>query len=135
MLAQKRCAIETIFFGKELRNLRVAQGQARLIGQQILLRDVRDIFGLIIFCEQVIEWLILSWTPPFRNGRPPFLGRIEHGIHVEDDAPKRVMAVAHHFTQPKLGLPHLARLGLCARGALLFLCHGVTEPRDGLSRW
>ena len=79
----------------------MAQRLARRVGQQILLRDVGDVFGFRVLGEQVIERLVLV-RPHFGGDRlPPFLGIVEHRIDVEHDAAERKQPVLDHLADPE----------------------------------
>ena len=76
---------------------------AGIVGQQILLGDIGDVFGLRIFREQVIERLVLVRPHLFRNRQPPLLGVVEFGIDVEDHAPERKHPVADDLPDLEFG--------------------------------
>ena len=68
-------------------------GSAGRVRQQILLRDIGDVFGFRVLGEQMIERLILVRAQISRDRQPPFLGVVEDRIDVEDDAAERKDAV------------------------------------------
>jgi hypothetical protein len=67
-------------FHKNLADLGMAQRVLRGIRQQILFRDIGDIFRLGIFREEMIKRLIAAGAHFFGNGIPPFLGVVENGV-------------------------------------------------------
>lgn len=85
-------------------DLRMAHRIAGCVGQQVLLRDVGDVFGFRVFREQVIERLVLARPDFLRDREPPFLGIGEHRIDVVDHAAKRVAAVLDHLADPEFRL-------------------------------
>ena len=105
-LVQRRVA-RTIGAGlvldENLGDLRMADRFAGIVGQQILLGDVGDVFGLRIFREQVIEGLVLVRPHLFRNRQPPLLGVVEFGIDVEDHAPEGKHPVADDLPDLEFG--------------------------------
>ena len=46
---------------------RIAKRLSRSIGQEVLLRNVRDVLGFGVFGEQVVEWLIFAGPDILRN--------------------------------------------------------------------
>src|SRR6185295_6878375 len=92
-------------------NVGVADRLVRRIRQQILFRDVSDVFGFQIFGEQVIKRLILVGTYVGGDRLQPFLGVVEHRIDIENDAAERMHAVLHHLTNLELGFSHLVHSG------------------------
>ena len=90
----------------------MANGFARLVGKQVLLRDIGDIFRVFVFGEQVIEGLILARPVFSRDGLPPFLSIGEFRVDVENHPPERVFPVAHDLSQTEFRqlLFHIARL-------------------------
>ena len=61
----------------------MAHGLSGLVGEEILLRDVGHILGVIVLGKQVIEGLILARTNVFGDGLPPFFGIVENRVDVE----------------------------------------------------
>ena len=57
--------------------------------------------------EQVIVGLVLVRAHLLGDRQPPFLGVVELGIDVEDDAAERIEAVAHDLADRELRLPTL----------------------------
>src|ERR1700691_3704522 len=78
---------------------------AAIIGQKILLGDVGDVFGLIVLSEQMVEGLVLVRTDLRRDRLVPFLGVVEDGIDVEDNAAERKQAVPDYLADLKFGAP------------------------------
>src|SRR5437764_624456 len=54
-------------------HLRMAHGLAGLIGKQVLLRHVGDVFAFGVLGEQMVKWLVLARPDLGRNGVVPFL--------------------------------------------------------------
>jgi hypothetical protein len=86
---------------EEVVHLRVAHRFARRIFQQVLLRYIGDVFGLVVLGEQMVEGLVLARPDFLRNGLIPFLRVREFGIDVENDAAEREQPVAHHLPDPE----------------------------------
>src|ERR1700741_140885 len=81
---------------------------ARWVGQQVLLGNVGNIFGLGVFGEQVIKRLVLVRAHLGGNRLIPFFGVVELRIDVEHDTAKRKYAVPHHLADLELGVACLA---------------------------
>ena len=107
-LQEQRAIAAVLVLGEQLGELRMPQRLAGLVGQQVLLGDVGDVFGLRVLREQVIEGLLLVRADLLGNRQPPFLGVVELGIDVEDDAAERVEAVAHDLPHRIFRLSHRA---------------------------
>ena len=88
-------------------DLRVAHRFARLVGKQVLLRHVGDVFAFGVLGEQVVKRLVLARTDLGGNRVVPFLGVGELRIDVEHDAAKRKQAVLHHRSDRKPGRTRL----------------------------
>jgi len=97
---------------------------ARVVGQQVLFRDVGDIGRLRILGQQVIERLVAARPRVFRDRRQPLLGIGENRIHVEDHATERIKPVLHHLPDGELGLAH-RRLGNRGGGSPIGNFHDV----------
>jgi hypothetical protein len=54
----------------------------------------------------MIERLILPRTNFSGDRLPPFLGIIEHGIDIENNAAKRIQAVFDHLADLEFGVAH-----------------------------
>ena len=88
---------------ENLGDLRMPDRLAGIVGQQILLRDIGDVFGFGILGEQMIERLILVRPDFFRDRQPPFLGIVEYRIDVENHAPERKDPVADDLADLEFG--------------------------------
>src|SRR5262245_4138154 len=49
-------------FLEDFRHLRVSQRFAGVVGQEVLLRHVGDVFRFRVLRIQMIEWLVLAWA-------------------------------------------------------------------------
>jgi hypothetical protein len=76
-------------------NVRMADWRARSIEKKVLFGDIGNVFGLRIFCEQMIERLVLARTDLRRNCLPPLLGVVEHRIDIERPGTDRRGASPH----------------------------------------
>src|SRR5437667_2367974 len=74
-------------------DLRMAHRIAALIVEQILLRYIGDIFGVVVLCEEMVEGLVLAGADVFGDRPPPFFGVREYRIDIEYDTPEREQAV------------------------------------------
>ena len=92
---------------KKLRYLRMTQGLAAIILQEVLLRDVSNVLRLFVLGEQMVERLIFPGTFFLGDGLPPLLGICEFRIYIEYQAAERVESVANNFAHMKLGRSHL----------------------------
>jgi len=88
--------------------LRVAHRLAGFIDQQVLFRHVGDVLGLIIFGQQVIEWLVLVGPHVFRDCVPPFLRVVENRIHVENYAAEWKQSMADNLSYGEFCCPWIA---------------------------
>src|ERR1700722_20577016 len=75
----------------------VSDGFARVVGQQVLFRDIGRIGPTVILGQQVIEGLVLVRPDVFGNPQPVFFGISEGRIDVEDHAAERKQPVADHL--------------------------------------
>src|SRR5581483_3558967 len=119
-VAAARDIDRAIPFVEKFRDLRMPERLVRLVGKQVLLRDVGDIFAVGVFGEQVVEGLVLL-RPDFLGDRqPPFLGIGEYRVDVEDHAAERKEAVPDDVADAELrlllhdSLPRLAPVRLAA---------------------
>ena len=96
---------------EELGDLGVAQRLVAIIKEQVLLRDVGDIFRLVVFSKQMIVGLILVRTNFFGYGLPPFLGVGELRVDVENETAKRVEPVPYHISDLETGGAHFSFVG------------------------
>jgi len=76
---------------------------ARLVGQQVLFRNVGDVFGFRVLGQQVIKRLILVRTHFLRDRQPPFLGIVEYRINIVNHATEREYPVADDLADLKFG--------------------------------
>lgn len=84
-------------------DLRMNHRSPALIDQEILLRHISDIRPLFVFCEQVIEGLILMRADLLGNRLPPFFGVGKLRIDIEYDASERMDAVAYDLADMEFG--------------------------------
>lgn len=77
--------------------LRMADRFSGLIDQQILFGDVGHILRVVILREKVVEGLILARADLLRNRQPPVFRVVEHGVDIEDYAPKGEQPVLDHL--------------------------------------
>ena len=87
---------------ESLVDLRMAHRVARSVGDEVLFRDIGDVFGFGVFGEEMVERLILARTNLFRDRQPPFLRVGKHGVDVVDHAAKRIAAVPDDLTDREL---------------------------------
>ena len=100
-------------------HLGVADGFARVVHQQILLRDIRHIVGVRVLGQQMVKGLVFARTQFFWDRHPPFLGVVELGVDIKHHAPKREQAVFNDLTKLKFGFVRLH--GLRSLNLLRFL--------------
>ena len=81
------------------RYTRMLDGFFAVVGDQILLADVRDVARLGVFGEQMVERLILAWADRLGDRFIPFFAIGKYRIDVENDAAKFEMAVFDDFAQ------------------------------------
>ena len=83
-------------------DLRMAHRVAGSVGDEVLFRDIGDIFGFGVFGEEMVERLILARPNLFRDRQPPFLGVGKHRVDVIDHAAKWIAAVSDDLTDREL---------------------------------
>lgn len=74
----------------------------RLAGKvrnEILFRNIGDIFRVIILGEEMIVRLILGWPDFLRNRKPPIIGIAERRVDVENDTAKGIDPVLDDLTE------------------------------------
>src|ERR1044072_4514582 len=97
-------AVASVLVARDLfLDLRMAPGLARLVGKQVLLRHVGDVFAFGVLGEQMVERLILARADLGGNRVVPFLGVGELRVDVENDAAKRKQAMLHHRSDRESG--------------------------------
>src|SRR6476619_199663 len=78
-------------------DLGMAHRLARIIDKEILLRNIGDIFCLLIFGEEMVKRLVLGRPDFLRDRQPPFFRVGEGRIDIENDAAKGKQAVLDHL--------------------------------------
>jgi hypothetical protein len=66
----------------------VPYGVSCLVMQQVLLRDISNIFGLSTLCEEMIIGLVFVRPDLLRDRQPPFFGVVECGIDIKNHSSK-----------------------------------------------
>ncbi|VTZ60482.1 hypothetical protein EMEDMD4_160063 [Sinorhizobium medicae] len=84
--------------------LGVADRPVALVGNEILFRYIGDVLAFFVFCEQMIEGLVLFGPDLLRNRIPPFIGVRIFRVDVEDDAAEREHPMANHLSDLKFGV-------------------------------
>jgi len=98
--------VDAVFeLAEKLGQLRMIHGSTGIIHQQILLGNVGDVGGLLVFRKQMIKRLVLARPHAFGNGFPPLIAVAEFRIHVEHDAAERIHPVANDL----LGVVYAAK--------------------------
>ncbi len=87
---------------ESLVDLRMAHRVARSVGDEVLFRDIGDIFGFGVFGEEMVERLILARPNLFRDRQPPFLRVGKHRVDVVDHTAKWIAAVPDDLTDREL---------------------------------
>ena len=86
-------AVKTV---KNLVYIGMPDGAILAIGKQILLAYIGGVIAIGIFGQQMIERLVFFW-PCFGGNRIiPFIGIIEFGININNDAAKRIQPVPYY---------------------------------------
>ena len=62
---------------------------AGLIAEEVLLRYIGDILGVVVLSEEMIEGLVFARTDVFGNRLPPLFSVGEYRIDVENDTSER----------------------------------------------
>ena len=89
---------------EHLVDLGVPQRLAGHVGQEVLLRDVGDVFGLLVLGEEMVERLVLRGPDLLGDRQPPFLGVAERRIDVEDHAAEREDPVLDDLPDREFGV-------------------------------
>ena len=71
----------------------MAHGLAGVVGEQVLLRHIGDIFRLVVFGEEVIEGLIFFRPDIFGDRFPPLIGVVERRINIVDHPAEGIIAM------------------------------------------
>ena len=82
----------------------MAHRLAAVVGQQILLRDIGDIFRFLVFSEEMVIGLILVRADFFGDGFIPFFGIVELRINVENDAAEWINPVLDNLSNLEFGI-------------------------------
>jgi hypothetical protein len=114
--------------------LRVTARLTRLIQNEILLRHIGHIGGLIILGQEVIVGLVLGWPNLFGNREPPFVRIIERGINIKDDSAKWMNPVTYDFPDSKASLSHILQFPLLSSNSSLSLALSGKSSRGKSSR-
>jgi hypothetical protein len=86
---------------EEFGELRMANRFARTVVQQVLFRDVGDVFRVVVFRQKMIEGLLFRRTNLGWYRLVPLLGVRKHRIDVKDHTPKREEAVTDDLSYSK----------------------------------
>ena len=86
---------------------RVVDLAAVLVGDEVLLANVRDVARLRILGEQVIERLVPGRAQVLGDRLIPFLAVGEFRVNVEDDAAEIEQAVANHVANAVVQMAEL----------------------------
>ena len=97
-------------FDEDFRDLRMPHRITAIVRQQVLFRDIGDVFGFVVLGEQMIERLVLPRPDLGRDCLVPFVGIVENRIDVEHDAAERIEAVPDDLADLVLGASNLAHL-------------------------
>ena len=57
--------------------------------------------ALVVFSQQMVEWLVFSWTYAFWDRLPPCFGIGKLGVHIIDHAPKWKHTMADNLSDTK----------------------------------
>ena len=82
--------------------LRMPQRLARIVRQQVLFRDIGDIFRLLVLGEQMVERLIFPGSDFGGDRLPPLLGIGIDRVHIENNATKMQEPMANDLPELKL---------------------------------
>ena len=98
--------VETILFArKKFIHTRMGYRLASFILKQVLLRNICDLAGFLVFRQQVIKWLIFIWTYIFRYRLPPLFSVGKFRINVKHHTTKREKPMPHDSTDLKFSSP------------------------------
>jgi hypothetical protein len=86
-----------------IRNIGMPDRRTRSVRQQILLRHIGNVFGLVILREQMIKRLVLARTNLGGDGLPPLVRVRKFRVNVEDYASKGKEAVLYDLADLKFG--------------------------------
>ena len=98
---------------KQVRYIGVVHRFARVVSDQVLLRDVRDIIALVILSEQMVKRLIFDRAAVFWDGLIPFICIRKFRIDVKNHTPEGVFFMSDN----------LSKMIFCAR-----LQHNIAAP-------
>jgi len=80
----------------------VANRAVFAIGKQILLADIGCVIAVGIFREEMIEGLFFVGAHFGWDGFIPFVGIVEFGININNDATERIDAMTYNRTNTKI---------------------------------
>ena len=90
--------LETV---KHIINVRMANGAIFTIGKQILLTNIGRVIAVGVFREKMIEGLFFVGAHFGCDGFIPFVGIVEFGININNDATERIDAMTYNRTNTK----------------------------------
>ncbi len=82
---------------------RMPDGFTAVVGQQVLFGNVREVRRFGVFRKKMLIGLIFARPHLLWYRQPPFLGVVEGGVDIKNDAPKRKQAVADNLADPEFG--------------------------------
>ena len=86
-------------FTEQIGQVGVIDRLAAIIGDKVLLRDIGDVIGLIVFGQQMVKRLFFRRSRLFGDGGVPFISVGKLRVDIENDTPKRVFTMANHLTE------------------------------------
>jgi len=84
---------------KQIGNIRMLYRLSGIICNQVLFTDISHIIGLIIFGQQVIEWLFLKRATVLGNRCIPFIGIRKFRIDIKNNTPKGMFLVPDNLSE------------------------------------
>ncbi len=87
-----------------VRNIGMPERLRCFVVQQVLLGDVGDVRRLGVLSVEMIVGLIFPRPHILGDRQPPLLRVRELGVDIEDQAAKRIEAMANHLTDRELGM-------------------------------
>ena len=91
--------VPVLEFTEKIGKVGMVDRLAGIVRDEVLFGHVGHVVGLVVFREEMVKRLVL-WRPAvFGNRGVPLIRVREHGIDIEDNAPKRVLAVPYDLAK------------------------------------
>ena len=118
---------------EQLRNMGMIDGPSARVCEQVLLADISDVGTVVIFCQQVVEWLVAARADFLRNGFVPFFAVRKDRVDIENHAAKVEHLVTHNVANAEARLYVAWRIDCSA--CLVGKEHSAIHGEEGYGQW